>query len=570
MAAPRSGIAGSWGTDPGFGIALAAYRAMIAACEPEIGAMRDFHLPGRGPAFAASGMAATSMPAATLAALDVLRGGGNAMDAAIAAVALLGVIEPQATGIGGDCFCLYAPAGQRRVVAMNGSGRAPAAASIDWFEQHAIAALEPTSPHAVTVPGAAGAWEALLAAHGTRGLDEVLQPAIHAAEVGHPVHPRVAHDWALAADKLRETGAAAFLPGGRAPAVGERFAQPALAATLRAVARGGARAFYEGEIAADMVAALRARGGLHTEADFAAGRSAAEFVEPIRTAWRGMEVWQCPPNGSGLLVLMLLGILGGFDPVPEGPLDPVRLHRHLEAARLVYRDRNAFLADPAQADVPVARLTSAAYLDGLRALIRDDAALRDLPPPGELAYPPHSDTVTLSVVDRDGNACSLINSLFQSFGSAILAERSGVMLHNRGLGFRIARGHPNCIAPNKRPLHTIIPGMVTRGGEAIMPYGVMGGHFQPMGQTLFLANHFEYGLDVQRAIDLPRCFAFEDRVEAERGIPLEAIDRLGRLGHVVARVAEPLGGGQAILIDRARGLLVGGSDPRKDGVALGY
>ncbi len=532
--------------------------------------MRDFHFPGRGPAFAANGMAATSMPAATLTALDVLRAGGNAADAAVAAAAVLAVIEPQATGIGGDCFCLFAPAGQRRVVALNGSGRAAAAASIDWFEQHGIAELDPSSPHAVTIPGAVAAWQTLLAAHGTRGLDELLRPAISCAEAGHPVHPRVAHDWALAEDKLRATGAASFLPGGRAPAVGDRFAQPALAATLRAIGRDGARAFYEGSVAADMVAALRARGGLQTEADFAAGREAAQFVDPIRIAWRGLEVWQCPPNGSGLLVLMLLGILGAFDQASNEPLDPVRLHRHLEAARLVYRDRNAFLADPAQAEVPVAHLTGAAYLDGLRTLIRDDRALLDLPPPGELAYPPHRDTVTLSVVDRDGNACSLINSLFQSFGSGILAEGSGVMLHNRGLGFRIRRGHPNCIAPGKRPLHTIIPGMVTRDGEAIMSFGVMGGHFQPMGQTLFLTNHFQYGLDVQQAIDLPRCFAFEDRVEVERGMPAEVIDRLARLGHAVERVVEPHGGGQAILIDRARGVLIGGSDPRKDGLALGY
>jgi gamma-glutamyltranspeptidase/glutathione hydrolase len=248
----------------------------------------------------------------------------------------------------------------------------------------------------------------------------------------------------------------------------------------------------------------------------------------------------------------------------------VRLHRHLEAARLVYRDRNAFLADPAQSAVPVAQLTSPAYLAGLRALIRDDAMLTTLPPPGELAYPPHSDTVTLSVVDRDGNACSLINSLFQSFGSGILAERSGVMLHNRGLGFRLQRGHPNCIAPNKRPMHTIIPGMVTKSGRTVMPYGVMGGHFQPMGQTLFLTNHFDYGLDVQQAIDLPRCFVFGDETEVERGMPLEVVDRLMRLGHRMVREDAPLGGGQAIFIDRARGVLVGGSDPRKDGLALGY
>ena len=529
--------------------------------------MRDFHLPGRSPAFGCNGMAATSMPQATLAAVDVLRDGGNALDAAIAAVAVLGVVEPQSTGIGGDCFCLYAPAGQRRVVAMNGSGRAPAAATLEAFG--GVAAFAETSPHTVTIPGAVGAWEALLAAHGTMGFDRLLRPAIHYAQEGFAVTPRVAADWAEAADGLRTTGAERFLPDGRPPAVGDRFVQTQLAATLATVAKEGARGFYEGAVAADMVATLRASGGLHTEADFFAGRTAAEFVEPISAPFQGHRVWQCPPNGSGLLVLMLLGILDGFGPAPDGVMGPIRLHRHLEAARLVYRDRNAFLADPAQVAVPVAHLTSPDYLAGLRALIRDDRTMGALPPPGEL--PPHRDTVTLSVVDRDGNACSLINSLFHGFGSCILAERSGVMLQNRGLGFSLQAGHPNCIAPHKRPLHTIIPGMVTtEQGEAVMPYGVMGGHFQPMGQSLFLASHFMHGLDIQEAIDLPRVFAYGDQVEVERGVPAEVVDRLMRLGHRVVRVKRPHGGGQAVLIDRARGVLVGASDPRKDGLALGY
>jgi gamma-glutamyltranspeptidase/glutathione hydrolase len=267
---------------------------------------------------------------------------------------------------------------------------------------------------------------------------------------------------------------------------------------------------------------------------------------------------------------MLLGILGGWDPAPDGPLGATRFHRHLEAARLVYRDRNAFLADPLQVDVPVAHLTDPAYLAALRGLIRDDVALRDLPRAGEADLPRHRDTVYLSVVDRDGNACSLINSLFEPFGSGILAEKSGVMLHNRGLGFRIERGHPNCIAPRKRPMHTIIPGMLTEGGEPLLCYGVMGGHFQPMGQTLFLTNHIDYGLDIQEAIDLPRMMPLGGRIEAERGIPLSLIDLLSRLGHQVERMANPHGGGQAIRIDRARGVLIGGSDPRKDGMALGY
>jgi gamma-glutamyltranspeptidase/glutathione hydrolase len=532
--------------------------------------MRDFHLAGRSPAYAANGMAATSMPGATLAALDVLRAGGNALDAAIAAVAVQCVIEPHSTGIGGDCFCLYAPAGGRRVIALNGSGRAPAAATLDWYEARGIRAIENISPHAVTVPGAISGWERLLAAHGTKGLEELLQPAIRYAEDGFVVHSRVASDWADHAPKLRATGAAPFLPGGAPPAAGDRFVQPALAATLRAIAARGAKAFYEGPIAADMVATLRARGGLHTEEDFAAGREAAQFVEPIHAGFRGYEVWQCPPNSSGLIALMLLGILRGWGPAPDGPMGAVRLHRQLEAARLAYRDRDAFLADPDHMEVAVERLADPAYLEALRHLIRDDVALRDLPAAGETVLPAHRDTVYLCVVDRDGNACSFINSLFQSFGSGILAERSGVMLQNRGFSFRFERGHPNAIAPMKRPMHTIIPGMLTKDGQAVMPFGVMGGHFQPMGHSLFLTNLLDYGLDIQEALDAPRVMALGGAVQVERGVPLAVVDQLARRGHTIERISKPHGGGQAIWIDRARGCLIGGSDPRKDGMALGY
>ena len=384
------------------------------------------------------------------------------------------------------------------------------------------------------------------------------------------MHHRVAFDWRLAEAKLRSTGAEAFLPNGAAPREGDLFVQRPLAETLRTIAGEGARGFYEGAVAADMVATLRAHGGLQTEADFAAGRTAAMFVDPIHTAWRGMEVWQCPPNGSGLHVLMLLGILEGFAPAAGGPLSPERLHRHLEAARLVYRDRDAFLADPSQVEVPVARLTSAGYLAELRGLIDPAQAMHGMPTPGEALLPAHRDTVYLCVVDRDGNACSFINSLFQAFGSGILAPNCGVMLQNRGLGFRIERGHPNCIAPNKRPMHTIIPGMVTQGGRAVMPFGVMGGHFQPMGQSWFLGNMFEYSLDIQQALDLPRLFSYQGKAEIERGIPAATVEQLARMGHDLTIAERPHGGGQAIWIDHARGCMVGGSDPRKDGMALGY
>jgi gamma-glutamyltranspeptidase/glutathione hydrolase len=532
--------------------------------------MRDFHFPGRSPVYSTHGMAATSMPAATLTALDVLRAGGNALDAAIAACAVLCVIEPQSTGIGGDCFCLYAPNGSGTVIGLNGSGRAPAAARIEWFESQGIDAIDNTSAHAVTVPGAIGAWETLLNAHGTKGLDELLQPAIRFAAEGWPVHPKVSADWKASEPKLRKNGTHLFLPGGAAPKVGDRFVQPALAETLRAIARHGAKAFYEGPVAADIVATLRARGGLHTEEDFAAGLTSANFVEPIRIDWNGYTVHQIPPNGQGILVLMMLGMLEGLGDAPDGPSGLIRAHRHIEAARLAYRDRDAFVADPTQVDVPVKKLLSPEYLAAQRALISDTAAMRGLPAAGESLLPPHKDTVYLCVVDKDGNACSFINSLFESFGSGILAERSGVMLQNRGFGFRLQRGHPNCIAPRKRPMHTIIPGMVTQNGQAVMPYGVMGGHYQPMGHSWFLTNHLQYGLDIQEAIDLPRLFPLRGKVQVERGIKPEIVAGLERLGHATEAVDRPHGGGQAIWIDRTRGCLVGGSEPRKDGLALGY
>ncbi len=533
---------------------------------------RSFHAPGRSPAFATGGMAATSMPIATLTALDVLRAGGNAMDAAIAACAVLGVVEPQSTGIGGDCFCLYAPAGTEKVIAMNGSGKAPAAATLAALHEAGVKELSLTSPHCVTVPGAVSAWEALHRTHGRASWGSLFERAISCAEDGWPIAPRVHFDWLFSREKLRanEASSRRFLVKGEAPPIGHRFVQPELGRTLRAIAEKGAAAFYEGPVAADIVATLRALGGLHTEQDFAEAKTGAEFVTPISKVWNGMEVFQCPPNGSGLHALMLLGIMEGFEPETD-PLSTKRLHRHIEAARLVYRDRDAFLADPSQADVPVARLTSQPYLDKLRGLIDDTRALSELPPAGRADWlPRHKDTVYLCVVDGEGNACSFINSLFFSFGTGILAEKSGVMLQNRGFGFRMEEGHPNCIAPRKRPLHTIIPGMVMQGGRAVMPFGVMGGHFQPMGQSWFLDNHFRYDLDVQQALDLPRIFPNAGAVEIEENIPGTTKEELVRLGHAVNVIRKPHGGGQAILIDHQRGCLVGGSDPRKDGCAMGF
>jgi gamma-glutamyltranspeptidase/glutathione hydrolase len=532
--------------------------------------LRDFHQSGRSPVYSVNGMAATSMPIASLTAIEVLRAGGNAVDAAVAACAVLAVVEPQSTGLGGDCFCLYAPAGSGKVVGVNGSGRSGAAASLD-----AIAALgsvppDNVSPHTVTIPGAVSGWQLLLDAYGTKGFDELLKPAIRCAEEGFPVHSRVAWDWSMQEDRLRRAGNRLFLPGGRAPREGDRFVQTGLAATLRAIAKGGADAFYNGPVAADMAATLKAAGGVQTEEDFAAGRSAGEFVEPISLRWRGLDVWQCPPNAPGLVALMMLGKLEALGAAPDGPGGATRFHRHIEVARLAHRDRYAFLADPRQKETPVSQLIAPDYLAALARLIDDKRALRELPAPGHSALVTKGDTVTLSVVDRDGNACSLINSLYDPFGSCIVGESSGVLMQSRGLCFAFEHGHPNALAPKTRPAHTIMPGMATRDGRPWMCFGVMGEYFQPMHQAWVLSNVIDYGMDIQEALDFPRVGAYMEKVEIERGVSQAVREALTARGHTLIDVVRPLGGGQAIMVAHERGVLIGGSDPRKDGAALGY
>ena len=529
--------------------------------------MRDFQLPGRSPVYASNGMAATSHPAATLTALDVLRGGGGAIDAAVAACAVLGVVEPHSTGIGGDCFVLYAPGGGGEVIAYNGSGRAPAAADAEQLLDQGIDEIPSDGPHAVTIPGAIDAWARLVADHGRKGLDELLQPAIAYAENGYIVHPRVASAWESNTEKLRgnETATRIFLPDGRAPRVGEVHRQPELGETLRAIARDGRDGFYGGRVAEDIVAYLGSLGGVHTLDDFAAARG--EYVTPISTNYRGYDVYECPPNGQGIVALIMLNVLAGYALSQTEPLGVERLHLEIEAGRLAMRDRDALVADPAHAEVPVESLLSEAHAAELRSHISSDRTMADLPPP---AFPAHSDTVYLCVVDSDRNAVSFINSLFHGFGGALVSPNTGVVLQNRGSGFNVKPGHPNCIAPGKRPLHTIIPGMMLKDGRVAMPFGVMGAQYQPFGQVHFLTNVIDYGMDVQAALDLARVFRYGDVCELEIGVGEDVARGLAALGHQVERAASALGGGQAIGIDWEKGTLVGGSDPRKDGCALGY
>lgn len=528
--------------------------------------MRDFQSPGRSTVHALNGMAATSHPLATLAAVEVLRAGGTAADAAVTAAALLGVVEPQATGIGGDAFALYSPGGGDNVIAYNGSGAAPLQAGADWYLQRGIKAIPLTGAHSVTVPGAVDLWATLLERHGRKGIDAALQPAIRAAEDGYVVAPRVAWDWARNRDKLRKgvNAASYLLIDGEAPAAGTVIRQPALAGTLRAIAAKGRDGFYLGEIAEDIVATLRDAGGLHTAEDLQRHRT--EIAAAISTHYRHHQVWQCPPNSPGVTMLIMLNVLGGFDLPRYAPLSVERLHLQAEAARHAYLARERHVADPRFSAVDFKTLLSAQFASAIREKIRLDRA-SELPPADA---PMHPSTVYLCVVDRDRNVCSFVNSLAHGFGSAVVAAKSGVLLQNRAAGFRIEPRHPNCIAAGKRPLHTLIAALVTKDGRAVMPFGVMGGQFQPTGQVHVLTNILDYGMDVQSALDLPRGFHYDGVYRLETGVPAATMSGLERLGHVVARSELPLGGGQAIRIDWDSGALIGGSDPRKDGCALGY
>jgi gamma-glutamyltranspeptidase/glutathione hydrolase len=525
---------------------------------------RDFHLPGRSPAVATQGMVATSHPLASLAALDTLRAGGTAADAAVTAVALLGVVEPAMTGIGGDCFCLVAKPGSP-VWGYNGSGRSAASVRAETLLEQGIRTITPDSVHSVTVPGAVEAWSSILKAHGRFGLDRALAPAIRYAEEGFAVTPRVAHDWAQATERLRADPGAArhFLCDGRAPAVGDGMRMPALAATLKAVAAGGPKAFYEGPIAADMVGTLAKRGSHLTTEEFA--RHRGDPVEPIETSYRGLDVVELPPNGQGLAALVLLNILECFDMASLDPLSAERFHLALEAGRLAYAVRDTHISDPAYMRTSVPALLDKAFARALADYVDRErrAALPKAPAPG-------SDTVYVTVVDRDRTAVSMINSLFAAFGSGIATEKTGIMLHNRGSGFVVDPQHPNSIAPSKRPMHTIIPTLGMRDGRCELSFGVMGGTYQAMGHAWVTSNIVDYGMDVQVAIDMPRAFFEGEKTMVERGTPAEVIDGLKARGHDVAIRPLPLGGGQVIRIDWERGVLLGGSDHRKDGCALGY
>lgn len=529
--------------------------------------MRDFHAPGRSPIYAANAALATSHPLATQAGLDVLKAGGNAVDASVTAAAVLAVVEPAMTAIGGDGFALIAQPG-KPLYGLNASGRAPAAISTDRLIELGWTEMDDLSAHAVTVPGVVKCWESLLDSHGTIGLEEALRPAVKAAEDGFVVYPRVAADWSECAAKLTSQGAGGrhYLRNGAAPAVGTIHKLPALAATLRSVGEKGAKGFYEGEIAADIVKELQARGGLMTEEDMAG--ITADPCTPLMSDYRGINMAELPPNGVGITAQIILNLLEQFD---IGDLDPhgaERFHLETEAARIAYAVRDAHIGDPETMGVSANELIDKAWAKGLATSIDTSNRNTDLPRPDPNFQ---SDTVYLSCVDKDGMAVSLINSIFKGFGSGIVTEKTGITLQNRGAGFRVKPGHPNTIEGGKRPLHTIIPAMALQNDRPRYCFGVMGGQYQPVGHAHVLTNMIDFGMDPQEALDSPRVFWRPDEtLEVEPTLGQGVIDALKAKGHPVDWTQGPHGGGQIIEIDHDAGVLIAGSDPRKDGCAMGY
>jgi gamma-glutamyltranspeptidase/glutathione hydrolase len=530
----------------------------------------------RSPVFSMNGIVASSQPLASQAGSQILSIGGNAADAAVATAAALAVTEPTSTGIGGDCFALYYDSRSGFMTALNGSGRAPAKLSLALLAQQGYSEeLPPFHPHTVTVPGACAGWCDLLNSHGRLPVEDVLTPAIQLAENGFPVSPITAYFWKKGVENQLSKS-----PGGyeltidrRAPNPGEIFRNPNFARTLQRIAEKGPEAFYLGEIAEAIVSVIQHAGGVLDEEDLASHHSTWE--EPISTTYRGFQIWECPPNGQGLVALMALNILEGFNIQEYPALSPERLHLTIEALRLAFADARWYISDPTFSSIPIEGLLSKSYAEERRKSIQPQRASVD----PQVGYPAFSsDTVYLSVVDKEGNACSFINSNYMGFGTGIVPTGWGFSLQNRGHNFSLNPDHPNALAPKKRPYHTIIPALATRDdGSLYASFGVMGGFMQPQGHVQVVLGLIDDGLDPQTVLDRPRlCIregSPEEKIAIETGTPIETLEQLANWGHAMESVEgydrAVFGRGQIILRDPESGVLCGGSDPRADGCAVG-
>ncbi len=527
----------------------------------------------RSEVIAPHGMVAASQPLAAQVGIDILKAGGNAIDAAVAVNAVLGLVEPHMNGVGGDLFAIVWDAETERLYGLNATGRAPYEINRETLTRQGLDRMPGTGPLTWTVPGAVDGWDQLLERFGTMDFSDVLRPAIGYARNGFPVSEIIQGQWAGSERSLAEwpDSAKTYLPNGRPPRAGEVFKNPGLAATYEAIALGGRDAFYRGDIARRIVAFSEANGGYFTMPDFEDHTSA--WVEPVSTNYRGYDVWEVPPNSSGILALMILNLMEGYDVAAMGHNTADSIHLFTEAKKLVWADRNTFVADADANELPTAQLISKGYAATRRRLIDSTRAAQRVTPGNPYE---HSDTVYLTVVDKDRNAISLIESIFGGFGSKVVPGDLGFALQNRGSGFSLEAGHLNSLEPHKRSLHTNMPAFVTKDGQPWLSFGVMGGPMQPQGHWQVLSNIIDFGMNLQEAGDAARVRHSPSRaaggtLAVEPGVTDAVIARLEAMGHTVARQGGGgMGGYQAILINRETGMLHGGTDPRKDGQVIGY
>ncbi len=528
--------------------------------------MRKLYFSGRSNVLGTNGMAATSQPLSTLEAISILKKGGNAIDAAIAASAVQSVIEPNSTGIGGDCFALVSLNG-KKPISINGSGKAPKKIDMNFFEREKINKISTTSPHSVNIPGAVHAWFSMHEKYGILDFQELFITAENYARFGYPVHEVVGKSWEENIIKLShypETKSI-FLKDGQAYKFGDIHKNIRLADTINSVAKNGIKDFYNGYIAEDIVESLNTIGGLHTLEDFA--NQSTIFSDSININYKDLLLHQCPPNGPGITVLIMMKILEKFDIANIEALSTERFHLLAEASKISFEERENLIGDPEFNNFDYNILTNSKYIDKLSSKI----LLDNVYTPKNQTVTAHPETVYITVVDKFQNAVSFINSICFAFGSGITSNKTGVLLQNRGVNFRLENNHPNMIEGGKRPLHTIIPGIVTDSeNKPILSYGVMGGQYQPVGHCHVLQNIFDFGLSIQESIDLPRAFILENNYKFEKSIPENILRDLSKIGHNISYTENTHGGGQAIFIDRNNGVLIGGSDPRKDGCAIGY
>ena len=552
---------------------------IVAGVGLSMSAAADTHRSeGLRPAVAEHGMVASSQPLAVEVGVEILKAGGNAVDAAIAVNAMLGLTEPMSCGMGGDLFAIVWDAKTEKLYGLNASGRSPYRATREYYHKKGHEFIPTYGPLSWSVPGAVDGWETLRKRFGTMSFAEILGPAVKHAESGFKVTPVIAGYWSSAPRMDDADARAVYAPGGHAPKAGEIFRNPALARSYREIIQHGRDAFYRGWIADQILAASKAKGGLFTRYDFEDHTST--WVEPVSTTYRGYRVWELPPNGQGIAALQMFNLLEAYDLKSLGHNSAEHLHLFIEAKKLAFADRARFYADPAFNDLPTDELISKPYADRQRRRIDPNRAAV-----GVRAGDPklaHGDTIYLTVVDKDRNVVSFIQSNFHGFGSGVVAGDVGFVIQNRGALFSLAEDHLNRLDPHKRPFHTIIPAMVTKDGKPWLSFGVMGGDMQPQGHVQTLCNIIDFNMNVQEAGVAPRCRhngsstptgqveTDGGQVYLEKGIPASVSEALHRKGHRLADPDTTYGGYQAIRIDAATGKLYGGSEPRKDGMALGY